>query len=222
MEVTISCVFEVLPRLKETRIKRHASFATLFFVHFLAGLLFCLNSGTYWVELFNSNAGSWAILLVGCFELISVSWLYGMNNIRRDVRCMLGEKFTGKAFYIWYALWGLISPVIIFVSHKILAKNKLFIEIVDIFLLFQVIFVISLTQITEQTLGDYKFPYWAFIFGQLLTASIMLGIFLWPVYALVDAKFYKKRSLKSLFLPDFEAFKPASDSAKLIVANSRN
>jgi len=50
----------------------------------------------------------------------------------------------------------------------------------------------------------------------------MFGILVWPVYAIVDARFYKKRSFKSLFVPDFEAFSPMSDAAKLIVAISRS
>jgi solute carrier family 6 amino acid/orphan transporter-like 15/16/17/18/20 len=116
VEVTIASVMERFPSLEETKSKRQATFAIVFIVHFIAGLLFCLNSGTYWIEIFNTNAGSWAILLVGCCELMSVSWLYGMKNIRRDIKCMLGEKFTGKLFYIWYALWGFITPVTIFVS----------------------------------------------------------------------------------------------------------
>jgi len=116
VEVTIASVMERFPSLEETKSKRQGTFAIVFIVHFIAGLLFCLDSGTYWIEIFNTNAGSWAILLVGCCELISVSWLYGMKNIRRDIECMLGEKFTGKVFYIWYALWGFITPVTIFVS----------------------------------------------------------------------------------------------------------
>jgi len=55
-----------------------------------------------------------------------------------------------------------------------------------------------------------------------MTASIIIGILVWPVYAIVDARFYKNRSFKSLFVPDFEAFSPMSDTTKLIVAISRS
>ena len=54
-----------------------------------------------------------------------------------------------------------------------------------------------------------------------MTASLMLGIVLWPIYAIIDAKLFKKRSFKSLFIPDFEAFQPMKDCDKKTVDISR-
>ena len=84
------------------------------------------------------------------------------------------------------------------------------------------ILAVSLTQIATQTLGDYVFPFWTLVLGQTMTCSVLLGIILWPIYAIIDARFFKKRSFKSLFVPDFEAFQPKNEASKLIVANSRN
>ena len=94
-----------------------------------------------------------------------------MKNIKRDIRVMLGPKFTDNwTFYIWYAMWGFISPVLMLV-----------------------VVVVTFTQISQQTLGDYTFPYWTLVVGQMMTASLLLGIFLWPIYAIIDAKYFKKR-----------------------------
>jgi hypothetical protein len=54
-----------------------------------------------------------------------------------------------------------------------------------------------------------------------MTASLLLGIALWPIYAIIDAMFFKKRSFQSLFTPDFEAFQPMKEKDKLTVAISR-
>lgn len=81
--------------------------------------------------------------------------------------------------------------------------------------------MVSFTQIERQTLGDYTFPYWTLVLGQMMTASLMLGIVLWPIYAIVDAKFFKRRPIRSLFQPDFEAFVPMREKNKLEVDIAR-
>jgi hypothetical protein len=48
---------------------------------------------------------------------VTVSWLYGMENIRKDITVMIGSKYTNWTFYIWYALWGAITPGILIVSE---------------------------------------------------------------------------------------------------------
>lgn len=199
IEVTISTLFEIFPRLTIRAFTRHLSFAGVFLCYFAVGLAFCLNSGQYWIEIFNSNAGSWAIMIIGFFELMAISWFYGFKNIRIDIRCMLGRKYTNWTFHIWAVLWGVVIPVIL------------------IFLV-----VVSFTQIERQTLGDYyTFPEWTLPFGQSMTVSVCLGILFWPIYAIIDAKYFKKRSFKSLFLPDFEAFMPEREVDKRAVMLAR-
>ena len=83
--------------------------------------------------------------------------------------------------------------------------------------------IISFTQISTQitVIDDYVFPEWTNQVGHTMTASLMLGIVLWPIYAIIDALFFKRRSFKSLFTPDFEAFRPSKECDRLTVAISR-
>lgn len=198
IECSVSAFMDRFPHLETTKKKRFITYALIYVFYFLGGIIFTLNSGAYWIEIFNSNAGGWAILFVGMAEALSVSWLYGMKNIKKDILVMLGPKFTNWTFYIWYALWGFITPGVMLV-----------------------IVIVSFTQIEVQTLGDYTFPYWTLVLGQMMTAAALLGIVLWPIYAIIDAKFYKKRPLKSLFTPDFEAFVPMREKNKLEVDIAR-
>lgn len=198
IEVTIATIMDAFPQLESTKLRRFGTFGIVFAIYFLGGLIFTLESGAYWIEIFNTNAGGWAILFIGIAECVAVSYLYGLKNIRVDIGTMLGPKFTGKVFYVWTALWGFITPVVMLV-----------------------IVIVTFTQIQTQTLGDYVFPPWTLAIGQMMTASVMLGIVLWPIYAILDAKFWKKRSFKSLFTPDFVAFVPAKDENKMASSIAR-
>ena len=56
----------------------------------------------------------------------------------------------------------------------------------------KVLVVVTLINTTNITVGDYVFPYWTFVIGQMLTASIMLGIVAYAVYAIVHALITRK------------------------------
>ena len=49
VETTITSILDVFPKLREKNVKKYATITVICFVHFLAGLLFTLNSGTYWI-----------------------------------------------------------------------------------------------------------------------------------------------------------------------------
>jgi SNF family Na+-dependent transporter len=117
MEVSIASFMDAFPQFEKTRARKFGTYAVIFVAYLFGGLIFCLNSGTYWIEIFNTNAGGWAILLIGTFECLTVAYAYGMKNIRRDINCMLGDKYTGWVFYLWYGLWAFISPVLMIVSN---------------------------------------------------------------------------------------------------------
>lgn len=47
---------------------------------FLVGLLFCQKSGEYWLQTFDSFSGPLPLLVVGFFELVGVSYVYGLKR----------------------------------------------------------------------------------------------------------------------------------------------
>ena len=46
----------------------------------IIGLMFCTQSGNYWVDIFNSYAGSLPLLIIVFFELVVVMWCYGIKK----------------------------------------------------------------------------------------------------------------------------------------------
>ncbi len=52
---------KVFPKLKLKNSRKYLAITAICFAYFVSGIIFCLQSGTYWVEIFNSYAGDWVI-----------------------------------------------------------------------------------------------------------------------------------------------------------------
>ena len=62
VEVSLTCIFEQFPQLKSTKRRRLLSITIIFIIYFLCGIIFTLQSGTYWIEFFNNYAGGFYLL----------------------------------------------------------------------------------------------------------------------------------------------------------------
>ncbi|XP_030002855.1 sodium-dependent neutral amino acid transporter B(0)AT1-like [Sphaeramia orbicularis] len=80
-------------------------------VSFIIALLFALQSGVYWVSLFDTFAGSVPLLTIGVVEMIVVVYVYGIDRLNEDIRFMIGHKPT----IFWQVTWMVISPLSILV-----------------------------------------------------------------------------------------------------------
>lgn len=88
------------------------------FISFLIGLIFTTQAGNYWLEIFNDYAGSIPLLVIAFFEIITVSWFYGVDNFNEDIRWMIGrpKSFAGWClFYYFRICWVVISPLALLV-----------------------------------------------------------------------------------------------------------
>lgn len=75
----------------------------------LVGLIFVLGSGSYWVALFDSYAGSFPLITVALFESISIGWVYGVDRFAEDVKQMIGSPIS----VYWKICWKFIAPFMI-------------------------------------------------------------------------------------------------------------
>ncbi|TNM93303.1 hypothetical protein fugu_018705 [Takifugu bimaculatus] len=92
-------------------------------VSFLVALIFTQGSGNYWVEVFNGYVGSVPLLIIAFFEIIAVSYIYGIRNFSDDLDYMNGSRPN----IFWKACWLVISPVMlltVFVAYVILQAQK--------------------------------------------------------------------------------------------------
>jgi SNF family Na+-dependent transporter len=57
VETTITSCYDAFPFLTKTTLRKHIVKIAMCVFYFLGGLLYCIQSGTYWLELVNNYAG---------------------------------------------------------------------------------------------------------------------------------------------------------------------
>lgn len=197
LEVTIASILDSFKSLGRTKNRRYITITCIFLTYFLCGLLFCLQSGTYWVEFFNTYTGDWSILIVGALECIIVTYLYGIKNFIKDINVMLGEKNIKKSIYLWSTLWSVVCPLICLG-----------------------VFGFALTKLKNIQVGHKVFPDWTLYLGQGMEIFMLMGIVAGAVYAIIKA-LVNKESLTALFKPDFESYIPKLEENQRIVRIDR-
>ncbi|XP_053323289.1 sodium-dependent neutral amino acid transporter B(0)AT1 [Spea bombifrons] len=80
-------------------------------VSFLIALIFVLESGNYWLALFDSFAGSIPLLIIAFCEMFAVVYIYGIDRFNEDIQFMIGHKPN----IFWQVTWRVISPLIMLV-----------------------------------------------------------------------------------------------------------
>lgn len=91
---------------------------------FLFALCFTLGSGSYWIDIFDSYAGSLPLLVIAFFEVIGVAYVYKIKRFSKDMKWMAGRKLN----LYWQITWKFISPLlllIVFVAFVTLQIQKM-------------------------------------------------------------------------------------------------
>lgn len=73
------------------------------------GFLFTLGSGSYWVALFDTYAGSFPLITVALFEAISIGYVYGVNKFADDIEMMIGSQPN----IYWKIIWKIVAPLVV-------------------------------------------------------------------------------------------------------------
>ncbi|KAM9782716.1 sodium- and chloride-dependent transporter XTRP3A [Neosynchiropus ocellatus] len=73
------------------------------------GLGFTTPSGNYWFTMFNDYGANFSLLFVVLFEVIIVSYIYGLKRFERDIEDMLGHRPN----WYWKIMWAVVSPVLL-------------------------------------------------------------------------------------------------------------
>lgn len=72
------------------------------------GCLYTTPGGQFLINLLDFYGASFVALILAIIELVTVSWIYGVDRFCRDIEFMLGRK-TG---IYWRACWKFITPTI--------------------------------------------------------------------------------------------------------------
>merc|ERR1712018_1096418 len=78
---------------------------------FLLSLPMLQNNGYYVFEIVESFSGSFPLLIIALFEIVTISWIYGMRNFASDIEMMIGHKPN-----IFFKIcWKVLTPAILLV-----------------------------------------------------------------------------------------------------------
>uniref|UniRef100_A0A0N4ZY07 Transporter n=1 Tax=Parastrongyloides trichosuri TaxID=131310 RepID=A0A0N4ZY07_PARTI len=108
-------LYDQFPSLRKH--KEKLSFAACLVVY-LGGFLMTMKSGKFLFEIFNQFSASFNLLGLIGLECVTVVYIYGIKNFRRDVRDMLGEPknwftkiFGSSGLYFAFCLM-IIAPIL--------------------------------------------------------------------------------------------------------------
>lgn len=74
---------------------------------FLMAQIFALSSGDYLLQIFDTWVGTVPLLILAFFEIIAISYFYGVRRFSEDIYMMCGEK-PNRMFML---CWKFISPI---------------------------------------------------------------------------------------------------------------
>uniref|UniRef100_A0A8C3V1M5 Solute carrier family 6 member 20 n=1 Tax=Catharus ustulatus TaxID=91951 RepID=A0A8C3V1M5_CATUS len=79
------------------------------FVNCIIGLIFTMEAGNYWFDIFNDYAATLSLLLIVLVETIAVCYIYGIRRFEKDLYTMIGHKPN----WYWKIMWAFVSPLLI-------------------------------------------------------------------------------------------------------------
>ncbi|XP_052132163.1 sodium-dependent nutrient amino acid transporter 1-like, partial [Frankliniella occidentalis] len=89
----------------------------------LLGLVYVTPGGQYVLTLVDYYSGTFPIFVLVAAEMVVIGWVYGLDNLCRDLELMLGQR---PGLY-WRLTWGLITPVtmIVILVYTIATAQRL-------------------------------------------------------------------------------------------------
>ncbi|XP_006893111.1 PREDICTED: sodium- and chloride-dependent transporter XTRP3 [Elephantulus edwardii] len=73
------------------------------------GMVFTMDAGSYWFDIFNDYAATLSLLLIVLVETISVCYVFGLRRFESDLRSMTGRGLN----WYWKIMWAGVSPLLI-------------------------------------------------------------------------------------------------------------
>lgn len=149
--VVTSVFKDQFPHVKDWKVAAGVALAG-----FLIGITYCTPGGQYILNLVDYFGGTFIIVFLASFEVIAVSWIYGVDNFMDDIEFMVGVR---PSFY-WRFCWCFLTPLSLFT-----------------------ILIYFLSQLTPITYNGEYYPTSAYVAGWLILA---LGIVQLPIWVIVN------------------------------------
>ncbi|XP_078487226.1 sodium- and chloride-dependent glycine transporter 2 [Ciona intestinalis] len=152
LETIVTSLTDACPRQLRHR-KCLFTLAVCIFL-FLIGLPLVTQGGFFYLHLLDSYVASYSLIVCAIVEMLSISYIYGLNRFCEDIKMMTGHKPNAY----WKVTWSVISPAVL-----------------------TFILIYSIADYKPLKLDEYNFPLWANILGWFTVASSVMCI---PIFAI--------------------------------------
>ncbi|GJQ74717.1 hypothetical protein Trydic_g21568 [Trypoxylus dichotomus] len=140
---------------------------------FAFGIPMCFQGGVYLLTLMEWNTASWAIMLIGFSEVVSVAWFYGINRFLENMKSM-SMKLSCVPYWFWWLCWTIITPAALLG-----------------------VFIFQMVTFSLASYEDYNFPVWADWLGVIIGISTLVPLPVMAIYTI----FKRKYTGRALFRP---------------------
>uniref|UniRef100_A0A1I7U8P7 Transporter n=1 Tax=Caenorhabditis tropicalis TaxID=1561998 RepID=A0A1I7U8P7_9PELO len=127
VEIVCSCLAD---RFTYLRKHRWVTVLLVSLTFFSLGLVMTTDAGYYWFDLYDEYSAGVSATVGTVMMCVSVCWLYGLDDFRKDMTEMWGEapnkvvKWLGPASYIWTIMWRFVTPICSIIAMFIIAWNR--------------------------------------------------------------------------------------------------
>ncbi|XP_064169085.1 sodium- and chloride-dependent glycine transporter 2-like isoform X1 [Anguilla rostrata] len=179
IETIVTSVSDEFPKY----LRKHKPIFTLVccLCFFILGFPMITESGMYMLQLVDTFAASYSLVIIAIFELVGVSYIYGLQRFCEDIEMMIG--FQPNRF--WRICWAFVTPTIL-----------------------TFILGLSLYQWKVMTYEDYTYPTWSMVMGWLMVICSVIWIpimFVIKMY-LAPGSFVERLKLVCSPQPDWGPF----------------
>ena len=111
LETMVCIICDTWPRAK----RRYVLPITCLLMFFI-GLSMVTNGGMYVLQLMDDFAGTYNALICGCFEILVLAWIYGVDRFLIDIQTMFQwneSTWRYRAFeHVWHYMWKAVTPLV--------------------------------------------------------------------------------------------------------------
>jgi len=120
-----------------------------------------MQGGMYYLQIMDWYGSTFSLMLLAFFELIVISWIYGVERFYLDIELMIGYKPAA----LWRFMWSYVTPTVI-------------------------VFIFSVNVFHHEpvTYADYSYPSWAIGIGWIFAIWSMIPLPTLFVYQMIRAE----------------------------------
>ncbi|XP_064637016.1 sodium- and chloride-dependent glycine transporter 2-like [Lineus longissimus] len=172
LETILTAIVDFNPRYLSGRLRRMLLGAVTCLILCICGVPCIMQGGMYVLHLIDWYCATYCVLLIYISELLVISWIYGLQQIFKDIELMIGYP----PHFIWKVMWGGVTPTL------------------AVFMFLQ-----GVIQHTPICYATYTYPQWAIAVGWMLAALSFLPMPIFVVKVLLSTKgSFKQRVVDSV------------------------